>query len=343
MTWIEFFKSFNKTDSPDQRARGDVNYTNITIPTSHEVDRKSAILDNIIPNISGETIIALIPAYNEGLTIDYVVKAVKKHVDRVIVVDDGSRDDTKNLALDAGASVVSHQCNLGKGSAVKTGLLEALRYNPDIVVMLDGDGQHNPDEIPRLLESLKSYEFDAVVGTRCHKNSRTNAPSYRRLGLRVLHLVNSLVLKNGITDTQSGFRAFRREAVLKLLDTNEIGYNVEMEQIKILTDKGVGITEVPISVNYKVPFPSKKNPFKHGLGVLLYMLELVLEKRPLLIGLPGFLTFLVGIGILIYLLNISLTTHYLRLPLALISVGFLILGLKLVLLSMHKVRTYKPR
>ena len=275
--------------------------------------------------------IACIPAFNEASSIGSVVEAVREFVDLVIVVDDGSVDNTEQLAVDAGAKVFRHPVNSGKGSALKVAFSEALKHDPDVVVMLDGDGQHDPSDIPRFIEVLNSGDFGAVIGSRYLGDSKTNAPFYRRVGLGFLHFVSRMSKKNGVKDTQSGYRAFSREAVELLLDGKEAGYNVEMEQIKVLGDNRVSIGEIPISVNYDVPYPSKKNPLQHGFELMSYMINLMLVERPLLfLGVPGAFIFFLGVGVLIWFLNQFNESGYFSIPLALISMGFILFGMLLV-------------
>jgi len=233
--------------------------------------------------------------------------------------------------MDSGAKVFSHNDNQGKGASMKTLFKEALKTNPDIIVMLDGDRQHDPTDIPNFVNAIESGHFDAVIGSRYLSESKTNAPFYRKMGLGILQVFNSTSKKNGVTDTQSGYRAFSNNAVELLIDAKETGYNVEMEQIKILTDNGAKIGEIPISVNYDVPNPSKKNPLYHGLELISYMLNLMLVEKPLLfLGVPGGISFLIGIGVLGFFLNTFNETGYFSIPIALISLGFLLFGMLLV-------------
>jgi glycosyltransferase involved in cell wall biosynthesis len=111
-------------------------------------------------------ILAAIPCYNEGLAIGSVVLKARRYVDAVLVVDDGSTDDTKEVSQEAGALVVSHETNTGKGRAVKTALSYAVQKNFDPLVLLDGDGQHNPNEIPLLIEPLATDTADFAIGFR---------------------------------------------------------------------------------------------------------------------------------------------------------------------------------
>jgi len=240
----------------------------------------------------------VIPAYNEELTIGSVVALAKKYGD-VLVVDDGSKDRTSKIAREVGAVVVKHEVNKGKGQALKTGFDYALENDYDVVVCIDADGQHNPEEIPLLLRPILEDKAELVIGSRYLNGAHKNIPLYRRFGLWVLNTTTTLASGAKITDSQSGFRALNRKA-LKSLNLNSSGYNVESEMINQLSEKGLRITEVPINVRYDVPKKHKKNPFSHGVGVFAKIVGLIGYKRPLLLfGVLSLLSFIAS-GILAY-------------------------------------------
>ncbi|MEA2004039.1 MAG: glycosyltransferase family 2 protein [archaeon] len=152
--------------------------------------------------------LAAIPCHNEGLAIGSVVLKARKYVDEVLVVDDGSTDDTVEVTAEAGAVVVSHGVNRGKGRAVRTSLGYAAEHGFDALVLLDGDGQHDPGEIPGLLEPISNDAADLVIGFR----SYGQMPVYRRFGRAALDHVTGA--GGAVTDSQSGFRALNRKAAL---------------------------------------------------------------------------------------------------------------------------------
>ena len=244
---------------------------------------------------------AVIPAYNEALVIGSVVLQAKKHVDRVIVVDDGSTDRTAEIARLAGADVISMPENGGKASALMAGFSRARALGYDVVVTLDGDGQHDPDEIPVVAAPVLAGEADLVIGSR-FLNSGADIPKYRVAGQKVLNGFTNLSTHvhggDGFstTDSQSGFRALSRRALENLTFASE-GYNIESEMIAHFAPLGLKITEVPISVTYNVPHKHKKNPVSHGFGVLARIVGLIGYQRPLLFfGIPGALITLFGLG-----------------------------------------------
>ncbi len=150
-------------------------------------------------------IIAAIPAFNEETYIGTVVLRTRQYVDQVIVVDDGSTDQTGNVARLAGAIVVRHQRNEGKGASIQTILAEVKKRSPDILVLLDADSQHNPDEIPSLIKAV-SDGYDLVIGSRIQQSS--NIPRYRRLGQRVLSYFTGILSGEKVADSECGLTIY---------------------------------------------------------------------------------------------------------------------------------------
>jgi len=187
-------------------------------------------------------IIALIPAYNEEAHIARVVSETKKYVDKVIVIDDGSRDATAERAKEAGATVLRHIINMGKGLALKTGF-EAVSA-ADIMITLDGDGQHDPKEIPRFISAVQ--HADIVIGAR---QMNSNMPFVLRAGNVLLHKAFSFLFHASIHDTQSGFRAFRG-GVYEHIVWQSCGYSVETEMLIKARKKGLRCIEIPIKTVY---------------------------------------------------------------------------------------------
>lgn len=172
--------------------------------------------------------LAIITAYQEEVAIGSVVLRTRPHVDQVLVVDDGSTDRTAEVAELAGAVVIRHEANRGKGAALRTGLGYARRNGAYAVVLLDGDGQHDPDQIPNLLEPVRGGASDLVVGLR-HRGT-TRMPFYRRIGKRILDYATAVPAGGMVTDSQSGFRALSR-AAMDSLDLTEDGFAVESEML----------------------------------------------------------------------------------------------------------------
>lgn len=270
-------------------------------------------------------VIACIPAYNEEKTIAKVILKTKKYVDKVIVCDDGSTDMTAEIAEGLGAEVVRHGMNMGKGAAIRSLFKKAREEVADIVVTIDADGQHDASEIPLLIEIMSKTDSDIVIGSRfLNVETARNVPSYRRFGNRLLNMITSV---ENITDTQSGFRVYNRRAI-EMINPSEMGFAVDSEIIYKAVELGLKIVEVPISVEYKVPRPSKSGPIYHALDVALSMIKQLSIRHPLIFyGIPGIIsisTAIVTATLLLYHYNLS---RYFSLPLAVLSVGFMIAGM----------------
>ncbi|MFC2004722.1 glycosyltransferase [Chloroflexota bacterium] len=236
-------------------------------------------------------IIAGMPAYNEGKYVGSLVLQAREYTDEVIVVDDGSTDHTAKVARLAGATVVRHMENKGYGSAIQSILAEAKKQNADILVVLDADSQHNPEEIQSLIKAV-SEGSDIVIGSR--EMQRNVISPYRRLGQRVLARLTYIASRKKLSDTESGFRAYSRKAIT-MLDLKEKGMAISSEIVSEATAKGLKITEVPISVIYTED-GSTLNPVVHGLGVLNRIMVMISERRPLLFfGLFGSIFLVLGI------------------------------------------------
>jgi len=222
-----------------------------------------------------------------------VVLGARQHALRVIVVDDGSQDKTAELAKLARAQVLVHPHNLGKGAALKTGFHAA--RDADIIVTMDSDGQHEAEEIPRLLEPILKGEADVVNGSRyLNGNSDTETPAYRRVGQNVLDTATNISGKINVTDSQSGFRAFAGHTI-PVFRFHSHDYTIESEMLIEASKAGLRIVEVEISATYGEETHHKKNPISHGVGVLVRILQDMEFNRPLYyFTFPGLILVFVG-------------------------------------------------
>ena len=322
--------------------------TNSNTPTQVENNLlKSTYIENLETIVTKPTIVACIPAYNEEKTIAKIVLQTKKYVDKVIVCDDGSTDMTAEIAEALGATVIKHRKNIGKGATLKTLINYVKQLNPDIVVTLDADGQHDPNEIPKLLEPIIKRKAEMVIGSRYVDGSWTDLPLYRKLGLKLLNFLSRRISKGVVKDTHSGFRAYSSSALDVILDCESQGYGIETEQLKIALSKGLRISEIPITIRYKnLENTSKKNPIKQGTDILATVLRLIVEEKPLIfLGVPGLLLTISGIMTGVYLLWYFNATRYFSIPIALITLGAVITGITLTIaaLTLYALKRMKEK
>jgi len=226
--------------------------------------------------------IACIPALDEERTIAKVVIGCQKYVDKVVVCDDGSSDMTADIAERLGAEVIRHDRNMGKGEALRSLFLRAKKLGADVMVTIDGDGQHDPNEIPSLLKPLESGGVDIVIGSRFLAKGNS-VPDHRRVMNKILNVMTI----EGVSDTQSGFRAYGRRAIESLLP-GEMGMGVDSELIIDAVQGGLTVAEVPASVSYGIGKTSKLNPAHHAVDVIFSLIKLTSMRHPLMFyGVPG--------------------------------------------------------
>ncbi len=237
--------------------------------------------------------LACIPAYNEESHIENLVKSAKNHVDQVIVCDDGSTDDTASIAKKAGATVISHKVNQGYGAAIISLFDYARKNNAEIMITIDGDGQHNPDQIPLLLDTITQHNVDVVIGSR-FLNQNTKTPGYRKRGIKIITSAANYGTDLKVSDSQSGFRAYSKNAIDAIHPTEE-GMSVSTEILLKISNKGLSLAEIPITISYDDD-TSEYNPISHGITVLANTIKYVSIKHPLkFYGVPGIALIVAGI------------------------------------------------
>jgi glycosyltransferase involved in cell wall biosynthesis len=301
------------------------------------------------PTLMQRNAVVVIPAYNEERFIGSVVLKTRQIVNTVIVVDDGSRDSTAEIAEAAGAVVVRHEGNKGKGVALNTGFLKAKEYTPEVVITLDGDWQHMPEEMALVAAPILEGGADIVVGSRYLEKS-SDVPVQRVIGHWGFTSLTNIVSGVSLTDSQSGYRAFS-PAALEALTFSSNSFSVESEMQFLAKDHKLKVVEVPITIRY-VDKP-KRNVLSHGLVVLNGILRLVAQHRPLLFfAVPGVFTLLGGLLLGVWVVYNYWLHENLAVGTALIVVILMLTGVFLLFtgIVLHSIRVvvaeikelYKP-
>jgi glycosyltransferase involved in cell wall biosynthesis len=280
----------------------------------------------------GENIVAILPAFNEQKTIAEVILKTKKYVDRVIVVDDGSSDLTAEIAERLKVTVIRHKRNMGYGAALRSGLEYAMKLNPAVVVILDADGQHDPKDIPRLIEPILRGEAAIVIGSRFIDKLKEKIPAYRKFGIRMITKLMKVLTYNNLTDAQSGFRAYNRKAIEKI-QPSESGMGASIEILFKAKEHNLKVVEVPIEIRYGENSPTQ-NPIYHGLNVLLSIIKYVSIRRPsLFYRVSGTILLLIALIFLIQTLHIFIATQQITTNIVPIAMVAIIVGLMLLIIA----------
>ncbi len=298
------------------------------------------IIENLTAFISPPSkIMVAIPAYNEERFIGSVVIRSLTFTPDVVVIDDGSQDDTAYIAEMAGAIVIKHGRNTGKSGAVNTALKWARQNGSEAIIFIDGDGQHNPDEIGQVLAPVLEGRADMVIGSR-FLNVRSKIPIYRRFGQHALTAATNMASNISVTDSQSGFRAFSKRAI-EVMRFDGAGFSVESEMQFLAKQHKLSVAEVPISVVYHEK--AKRNPFAHGMQIISNMARLVGQHRPLFFfGLPGITALILGMLLGLLTVDIYNKTQERALGYALIALLLIVLGILSIFvgLILHSVKAF---
>lgn len=222
-----------------------------------------------------EVVVAL-PAYNEDRYIGSIVDKITGYADIVIVLDDGSTDGTAWASVNAGAKLLQHKVNRGYGAAIQS-ILSAVRgsdfSSPDVLVILDSDNQHDPADIPQMVDAAKNG-YDLVIGCRAGKD----VPFYRRIGGTILSVATWILSGVWVRDSQCGFRAYSPKAV-DVIHPKETGMAVSSEIVALAAWAGLKIKEVPIEIRYLDTDEFTHNPWKQGFYTLWRILVMMMRRR----------------------------------------------------------------
>lgn len=274
-------------------------------------------------------IVAGIPAYNEERTIAKVILLAQKYVDLVIVCDDGSKDLTAEIAKKLGASVIRHEKNMGYGAALMSLFEKAKALDAEIFLTLDADGQHDAADIPNFIQKIVDEKADVVIGSR-FLGDNGEIPFYRSLGIKALtRLTNGNKTNNKdnkITDAQCGFRAYSRQAVENLTLYGK-GMGISAEILLKAKSEGLNVVELPVQVHYKDLETSTQNPVKHGLSVIMTILRVIAEERPLVfLGIPSLISIIIGMSFGLWAVQLYTAGQGIIISIALASATFLLIG-----------------
>ena len=270
-----------------------------------------------------------IPAYNEEKNIASIITKLKNITDSIIVCDDGSSDMTSEISKNLGATVISHKKNMGYGAAIRTIFQKSVELDSDILVTFDADGQHRIDDIKKILQPLENNEADIVVGSRFLDNE-TKVPNYRKIGIKVITQVTNASLKKKLTDSQSGFRAYNKQALTQI-SPSEMGMGISTEILIKASNKGLRIAEIPITILYH-DGTSTHNPVSHGTSVLISTIKFTSIEHPLkFYGIPSIIFLIIGSAFTYSAIQYYVEIGRLNTNLTVIGAGAILIGLVLLI------------
>lgn len=279
--------------------------------------------------------IALIPAYNEEATITDVIQHTKPFVDKILVINDGSTDATKQISIQAGAKVIDNIVNRGLGQTMKRGYEEALRLDADIVVQLDADGQYLANEIPLLIQPILDNEADLVLGSRL-ENIQYKMPIFKKIGNKAFSSVLRMLTGADVSDGQTGFRAMRREVLETAMPDNKYTYTQEM--IIKTAKEGWRIRSVPITFVKRADGESRliSHPFSYAWRSWVIITRTLRDYHPLtFFGMPGLLLIFAGLilgAALVY--KFAITGAIGRTPSIILTALLVMVGVQLVFMGL---------
>ena len=238
-------------------------------------------------------IIVGIPAFNEEKNIAPIITKLTNIADKIIVCDDGSTDLTSKISEKLGALVIKHEKNMGYGAAIRSIFLKAKDLNGEILVTFDADGQHRVQDIQNVINPIINGESEIVIGSRFLDENEKDVPTYRKVGIKVITKITNATIKEKLTDSQSGFRAYSKK-VINELNPSELGMGISTEILIKASSKNFRISEVPIKITYSGD-TSTHNPISHGSSVILSTIKYTSIEHPLkFYGIPSLIFFIIG-------------------------------------------------
>ena len=277
-------------------------------------------------------IIIGIPAYNEEKNIASLLIKLKKISQDIIVCNDGSNDLTGKIAKELGATVIEHEKNLGYGSAIKSIFLKAHEVNADVLVTFDADGQHRIEDIENVTTPIINQEAELVIGSRFLDDSEKEVPQYRKVGIKLITKITNASIKEKLTDSQSGFRAYSKKIVNEL-NPSELGMGISTEILIKASSKNFKISEVPIKILYSGD-TSTHNPVSHGSSVILSTIKFTSIEHPLkFYGIPSVIFFAIGLTFTYFSAQYYAEIGRLNTNLTIVSAGTILIAVVLLITS----------
>ena len=266
-----------------------------------------------------------IPAYNEEKNIAGIISRVKKYADSIIVCDDGSNDLTSEISEQLGAIVIKHSKNKGYGAAINSLFLKAKELESDVFLTFDADGQHRIEDIPVVSDPIIKNQVDVAIGSRFLDTKSEDMPNYRKVGIKIITKITNLSIKEKLTDSQSGFRAYSKKALQEITPSDE-GMGVSTEILIKASNLELKIAEVPIKVNYDGD-TSTHDPVSHGTSVILSTIKFTSIHNPLkFYGIPGIIFLIIGLIFVAWTIQIYAETQEIITNVSLIGIGSVVLG-----------------
>ena len=277
-------------------------------------------------------IIIGIPAFNEEKNIASIITKLMNITDTIIVCNDGSSDLTSEIAEKMGAEVINHEKNLGYGAAIRSIFLKAKELEGDVLVTFDADGQHRIEDIENVTTPIINQEADLVIGSRFLDDSEKEVPQYRKVGIKLITKITNASIKEKLTDSQSGFRAYSKKVVDEL-NPSELGMGISTEILIKASSKNFKILEVPIKILYSGD-TSTHNPISHGSSVILSTIKYTSIEHPLkFYGIPSIIFFIVGISFTYLSAQYYAEIGRLNTNLTIVAAGTILIAIVLLLTS----------
>lgn len=270
-----------------------------------------------------------IPAFNEEKNIAAIIIGLKKITDKIIVCNDGSTDSTGEIAKELGAIVINHEKNLGYGAGIKSIFLKAKEMKSEMLVTVDADGQHDVRDITKIVTLIQEDKAEIVIGSRFLEKAE-NIPEYRKFGIKLITKVTNLSLNQSLTDSQSGFRAYSKKVLEKLVLSDK-GMGISTEILIKANNFNFRIGEVPIKVSYEGE-TSTENPVSHGTSVLFSTIKYTSIEHPIkFYGIPAVILLLSGSVFTYFAIQYYVEFGKLNTNVTLIGAGLFFIGIVLLI------------